>query len=67
MLFSVSDTEAMRSILQFAVLEFIFFMSSQLYACYADSCVPCRDLITLEARVSLLLNGPCAILMTGYI
>jgi late competence protein required for DNA uptake (superfamily II DNA/RNA helicase) len=27
----------------------------------------CRDLITLEARVWLLRNGQCAILMTGCI
>ncbi|KAG4991263.1 hypothetical protein JHK87_024720 [Glycine soja] len=28
-------------------------MSSQSFACWADACVSCRDLITLEARVWL--------------
>eukprot|EP00256_Glycine_max_P064931 XP_025979526.1 exocyst complex component SEC3A isoform X1 [Glycine max] len=43
----------MRSILPFLFWSFFFFMSSQSFACWADACVSCRDLITLEARVWL--------------
>ncbi|KHN47876.1 Exocyst complex component SEC3B [Glycine soja] len=55
-MFSVSGTEAIceasyRSL--FWSFFFFFCMSSQSFACWADACVSCRDLITLEARVWL--------------
>ncbi|XP_028181023.1 exocyst complex component SEC3A-like isoform X2 [Glycine soja] len=53
-MYSVSGTEAIcEASYRSCFGVFFFFMSSQSFACWADACVSCRDLITLEARVWL--------------
>lgn len=51
------------------IIWFIFsFLLCSSFSVFANSnWICCRDLITLEVRVSLRLSGPCAILMIGNI